>query len=291
MKMRMIITALAVFSMLHLHLSATNEVDIRFAPNTYDNSTNTLYVDIQLRTQANQLVLAGQNYRIYYDASVLSLNDSQSKLLLPTENYSDVTFHTVKEGIDARGAGSLDFDKNLGFANFSIDLINQEFGGIILNADDEWYSIATLQFKIVNQDQEFNLVWGREDKSESYATAYVEMAEWLAPRKIKSLRINEYVDFNSEATPEDESFELLEMSFGPNPSRDMVKLAFSQEVEADSEIVIRDVTGKEVSTIRLTETSNQAVINISSLPQGNYVLELRSKQRGTKLIVDKLIKM
>lgn len=291
MKMRMITTALAVFTLLQVNLFATNGVDIRFATNTYDNASHTLYVDIQVRTQGNQLVLAGQNYRIYYDASALSLKEDNSKLLLPVEKYSSVNFHTVKEGIDARGAGQLDFDENLGFANFSIDLINQKEGGLLIEANDHWYSVATLEFKVLDLDESIDLIWGRENKSESYATAYVEMAEWLAPKKIKSLRINEYVDFNAEASSKNESLDLIQMSFGPNPSRDIVKLTFTQEVEANSEIVIRDVVGREVLSSRINESTSQAKINISSIPQGNYIIELRSKMAGTIIVAENLVKM
>jgi len=54
---------------------ATSIVDVRLSQQSYDKSQEALYVNIEVRVDnAEQLILAGQNYRIYYPSETLSLN-------------------------------------------------------------------------------------------------------------------------------------------------------------------------------------------------------------------------
>jgi hypothetical protein len=289
MKMRMTATIVAL-TFMQISLFASNGVDIRFTPASYDNSSHTLYVDIQVRAQDNQLVLAGQNYRIYYNSEALTLNKDKAKLQLPSEKYSELKFHSLQENIDARGAGTLQFDKNLGFANFSVDLKDQEFGGISLSSLGEWHSVATLEFKVNREENDYQLVWGREEISQDYATAYVEMAEWIAPKKIRSLNINEYGDYSSISNNNEIELTATSMTFLPNPSQDFVQISFDQQLINSSQVIVRDLAGRQLLLQYVDALVDKVVLDISEIPSGNYIVEVRSKNQ-TLIVSENLVKM
>lgn len=266
-----------VFTLIASSLLANNGILIRFSPASYDAASRTLHVDIQVKAEDHQINLAGQNYRIFYNSASLSLQKDKSKLLLPGDKYSDLKFLDCQEGIKASGAGKINFDNNLGFINFSIDLSDNKAGGIILSAQKEWKSVATLRFKVTDETAVSSFIWGRDGVSHDYATAFVEMAEWLGPRNISALDIKEYNDLNYQLTT-DKTFVTnnLNLSFAPNPAIDVIKLDFGQELSDFASITIKDYIGREVLKCGVSATSKTAFVDISALSAGNYIIEVQS---------------
>ncbi len=277
MKLRTSLTTIVVAFLLCCNgLYSNNGVDVRFSAPIIDHSTQTAFVDIQVKSEYKALSLAGQNYRIYYNTEMLSLNTDKTELNLPADKYTPIAFHSTIEGIDATGAGALSFDDNLGFANFSIDLTDQVNGGIIVSDGDDWITVATLGFDMTSDADELYLVWGREEMSEDYATAYVEMAEWVAPKKIQSLLVNEYTDLSYSKDNELSAIELVSFDFGPNPTSEYVNIRFDKALSADAEIRFIDMKGVVSKRIDIDAGTPKLQVNITDMVAGNYVIEIDS---------------
>ena len=264
------------YLMLISGVQANNAIDIRFSTPIIDQNTQTAYVNIQLKSTDDALVLAGQNYRIFYNTDVLTLNEELSDTKLPVGKYTDILFTNTVENVKASGIGALDFDDNMGFSNFSIDLLDQVDGGVTINAGDEWTTVATLNFTITDDIDDMQLVWGREDRSEEYATAFVEMAEWVSPRKIASLNVNEYhdLDFTYEGA---EELDIMTFEFGPNPTTEFVNISFGQPLTSNAELRFINMKGQVSKRVDLDAGSTNTQVFMTDVPAGNYVIEVKDE--------------
>jgi hypothetical protein len=257
-------------------VQANNAIDIRFSTPIIDQNTNTAYVNIQLKSTDDALVLAGQNYRIFYNTDVLTLNEELSNTNLPQGKYTDIIFTNTIENVKAAGVGSLEFDDNMGFSNFSIDLLDQVDGGVTVSSGDEWTTVATLNFSITADIDDMQLVWGRQDRSEDYATAFVEMAEWVSPKKIASLDINEYHDL--EFTYEEaEALDIVSFEFGPNPTTEFVNISFGQALQSNAELRFINMKGQVSKRVDIDAGSTNTQIFMTDVPAGNYIIEVKDE--------------
>ena len=195
---------------------------------------------------------------------------------MPVGKYTDILFTNTVENVKASGIGALDFDDNMGFSNFSIDLLDQVDGGVTINAGDEWTTVATLNFTITDDIDDMQLVWGREDRSEEYATAFVEMAEWVSPRKIASLNVNEYhdLDFTYEGA---EELDIMTFEFGPNPTTEFVNISFGQPLTSNAELRFINMKGQVSKRVDLDAGSTNTQVFMTDVPAGNYVIEVKDE--------------
>ncbi|MEZ4910149.1 MAG: Ig-like domain-containing protein [Saprospiraceae bacterium] len=158
---------------------AQNQYDIRFLLTDVDCDAKTACYDVQLRASSGTYGLAGQNYRIFYDASKADYVSGFKKL---DSKYGN--FDLVQDvSADATGYGTLPFESTLGFLNYAIDLNDVETGGATLTS--EWLSTSNLCFNILTDDMSssdacVDLVWGRDNLTNGYATAFVEVSEWVS---------------------------------------------------------------------------------------------------------------
>lgn len=164
-------------------VNAQSDYDIRLTLDTVDCINKTACYNVELRS-ANGITwgLAGQNYRIYYDASLAAWQSGISTLGSSYQNFSLVQ---NVQGQDASVTGSnLAFESTLSFLNYTMDLNNPSTGGISLPADGSW--ITTSQLCFVLQEGLFNdpstcleIVWARDGHTDAYATSFVEVSEWV----------------------------------------------------------------------------------------------------------------
>lgn len=264
------------YLMLISGVQANNAIDIRFSTPIIDQNTQTAYVNIQLKSADDALVLAGQNYRIFYNTDVLTLNEELSDTKLPQGKYTDIIFTNTVENVKAAGIGALEFDDNMGFSNFSIDLLDQADGGVTISSGDEWTTVATLNFKITADIDDMQVVWGRQDRSEEYATAFVEMAEWVSPKKIVSLDINEYhdLDFTYEGA---EELDIMTFEFGPNPTSEFVNITFGQALTSNAELRFINMKGQVSKRVDLDAGATATQIFMTDVPAGNYIIEVKDE--------------
>lgn len=282
-------TAIIVVLFVSFSAHATSIVDVRLSQQDYDKSSSSLYVNIEVRVDnAEQLILAGQNYRIYYPTETLSLNKKGSKSQLSPEKYTDLKWASVLENVSAQGEGLIKFDKNLGFANFSLELIDNKEGGEKLTEDGGWMTIATLKFDVIDNFDEVSMLWGRESLSADYATAFVEIAEWTAPLVTKQVEIDEYIDFNLEINQLSLDGSSYDLSVGPNPAIDFVEFRTDKALDSDASVIIRDISGKLIRTETLRKGSKHYSIDVTSLVSSTYMMEL-TDDAGSLLHTQKIV--
>lgn len=164
---------------------AIQQFDVRFQLEGVDCQAQEACYLVQVRSASGEnWNLAGQNYRIYYDGSKASYITGSGVSLLPPSRYSAVLLTTDIQNQDATAfPGNLPFEENLSFLNYSIDLMNLSIGGINLTGDGEWMTTSMLCFSVPqsvldNPNECLNLVWARMGRTDSYATAFVEISEW-----------------------------------------------------------------------------------------------------------------
>ncbi len=282
-----LVLALAIVGLSYVQASGT--VDVRLTHNSINKIDNALYVDIDVRVEnQDRLNLAGQNYRIYYPTSILSLNETDSKSQLSPEKYSKLQFSSILENVEARGQGAIIFDDDLGFANFSVELLDNENGGARLTSQDGWVTIATLKFDILEEIKDVSMVWGRVGMSETYATAFVEIAAWDAPLHTSPVIIDEYIDFNLSISSLSLEGTTYDITIGPNPSSDFLEIRANKDLRSNTNVSIRDLSGKLAKKEQLTKGSSLYSIDVSMLQSASYILDI-ADQSGKSLFTQKIV--
>lgn len=184
-------------------LFGLQEYDIRFKLDNLDCQTGQVCYLIQLRSSDGQgWNLAGQNYRIYYDASKASYRSESGLSLLPSNQYSSVLLTADIQNVNASAfGGQLPFESTLSFLNFSIDLMNLSNGGINLPASGEWVNTSQLCFDVTqevldNPSECLNIIWARTGLTDEYATAFVEVSQWLSANSTTEAIASVYDDLD-----------------------------------------------------------------------------------------------
>lgn len=139
--------------------------------------------NVQLRNiDGSDWDLAGQNYRLYYDASLAAFQSGTSTL---TGDYQSFTLIQDAQDVDASATGSnLNFEGTLGFLNYTMDLTNVTNGGISLPADSSWVTTSQLCFTLEdtllnNPSTCLEAIWARDTLTAAYATSFVEVSQWI----------------------------------------------------------------------------------------------------------------
>lgn len=267
-----------LFAALLTTFAFAGDVQIRFNNTEFD--TDKMYVDVEIKSENGTFILGSQNLRTYYNTDALSLNDGLSKSTLSREMYSELNVVSKFEKINADDVNQLAFDNDLGFANFTIELDDMVNGGVSVNG--EWTKVAVLVFNVIDADKTANLVWAREGNSDAYATAFVEMAEWVSPNRIVTKNVEEFHDLSDNIELNIGSEE-LSIEIGPNPTTDYVMI---NQNKIDTDLVIVDLKGHVVKEIRLTE--GQTRIDLQSLSSGSYVFYVND---GVNKVAEKIMKI
>jgi len=273
------IISLAFALLLMAQLSA-NDVELRFTPVHHDLATNELHVDIELRLSQNgHIVLAGQNYRFYYDSEVMQLKDEDIVSNLSSELFSAVMLDDHLVGIEADHVNQLDFDDNFGFVNFSIEMDNVDFGGLRLSKQDGWVAIASLKFELLEDSQQYDVVWGRRGKSDLYATAFVELSQWIGEVRLDRVDISHYGDLSYSPESADLASEVA-VEIGPNPTSDYINIELEESTDERVSISIRDLSGREVRTATIDRGDANTTIQLSDLNAAPYALIVVKAGKG-----------
>lgn len=274
--MRLIATLLFTLT---VSLAFATEVEIKFEQ--VQVTDNKLYVDVEVRSQSDEFILAGQNLRAYFDTSVLAFDKSNSKSQLNNDIYSPLNIITHRENIDASRVGQLDFDKNLGFINMTIDLMDVTNGGTAIS--DEWVTIATLAFDIKKKNATADIVWARLGAGDAYATAFVQISEWRNYNTIVKTDVIEHTDLSYVPSKKKYTKSEGEITVGPNPTQDYIEV--KQESQT-GEILLIDMNGAVVVEQAIKSRSTR--IDMTNLSAGNYVIYISN---GTETKSEKIVKI
>jgi len=158
---------------------------IRLTFDTLDCINKTACFNVQLRTEdSNGWGLAGQNYRIYYDAALASWQSGTSTLGTAYQGFQLI--QDIQD-VDASATNSnLSFEDTLGFLNYTMDLNDPSIGGTNLPADGSWLTTSQLCFTLEdalldNSSTCLEAIWARDTLTAKYATSFVEVSEWIEP--------------------------------------------------------------------------------------------------------------
>lgn len=282
-------TILCIVFALIGHVSyAIEDVSVRLSPSFYDPSSGSIYVDVEIRYDGmGNFRLADQNIRLFYDADQLHLQKDYSRSDLPQDLYSNIKWYEVMENLSADHVNQLRFDDELGFINFSIDLEQDTRGGITLARDHSWQRIAVLNFKVEDASALSQIVWSTPEVTDKYATAFVEVMEWVAPNRTRKTDITNYIDalFSAE-----EDASSMDISVYPNPAESFITITFEKELASMALVSVMDVTGRKVLEVKKKAGATYAEFDVSSLSAGSYHVEIKDLLSDRVVANEQLIK-
>ncbi len=264
--------ALALVLLCTSMLYGSSEIELRITPEHHDVQNHFVYAAVEIAVSNDtEVVLADQNYRLYYDSELLSLDRAESFSDLPMDKYSDLEVLELFEGIKANHVKQLAFDQSLGFVNFKIDLLDNSNGGIALHKGDGWQKVAVLKFEIKNDEVPAQMVWSRPQVTDQYATAFVELMEWVSPNQTAPLEVKKYAD---AVVKKEEITAPIYINVGPNPTLDFVKIEYSETMQASTLVRISDTNGRILVNKTMPSGTQKTTLNISSLPASIYTVEI-----------------
>ena len=283
MRMKTILLAVA---MLWLNVTfAEKEIEIRISPEFINRDNQTLYAAVEILAADHEtIVLADQNYRLYYNSATMSLDQDDSYSDLPTDKYGQLEIIESIEGA-ASNNGQLSFDANFGFVNFKIDLIDDNNGGVRMANNDGWQKVAVLKFHIKNIDENGELVWSRPQVTDHYATAFVEITEWIAPFETNALNVTEYRDGMVHL---EEITAPIHIAVGPNPTADFINLEFDMALNDAVQILVTDVAGRTWVNDVIPVGTKKATVDISALNATMYMVEILDIQNAQRIQLERI---
>ena len=214
--------------------------------------------DISLKTSDNNTVhLAGQNYRLFYDASKLNFTEEAS--------YSH---------LDPRSYGALDIlnteTKGIGFLSLSIAGRKLTDKSIFLDKENLWTKTLYVCFDRETETG-YDLTWANEGKTGAYATAEVTMSEWVDKDHHQVLDINIFEDFHSLKQTSTSSNN-INLKVYPNPMIDYVNIEFDKIIEPEV-LIIKDIIGREVVYDNVSGKQNLSY-DLVNWPDGTYTIDV-----------------
>jgi hypothetical protein len=62
----------------------------------------------------------------------------------------------------------------------------------------------------------------------------------------------------------------------PNPAADVINIATTEKLDANSMITVYDIMGKVITNITWETSTTTARVDVSALPQGSYIVEVKT---------------
>lgn len=257
-------------------VAGSDAIDLRLSVARYDANASKVYVNVEVRyNEAGELSLGSQNYRFYYDSETLDLRSEETTQRL-SNNYGQITFEESHKGLNVDEVNQLSFDDNLGFANFSIPLINNKEGGKVLSKQASWVSVATLVFDVLKTSASYEVVWGRDGVTDLYATAFVQVGAWRSQRVEETIAVNLFEDLSIAQSGLDALGSKMKVSVGPNPTVDFVTVNLENSLSEDAQLIVTDYSGRVMMNQMMVAGATSSTIQLGNMTSGAYILQLRN---------------
>lgn len=176
------------------------QVSLRLDP-IINGIPNQLKANVYLVNEGNEnITLAGQNYRLYYNSKFAKFNGDLVTFLPDSYTKLKTVQHFYDQ--DASGYGKVNFEKNLGFINLACDYNLEHKNPLILKPESD-ILVFSLTFEVFDISN-FEIIWAEHGITHGYATAFNELAQVEADT-LKSLEISELIINNGF----NQSFELV----------------------------------------------------------------------------------
>lgn len=268
--MKMILSSVLCLFM-SFALQAQKSVDLKIT--LAQNVGSTSCYDLQLKTSDNKSVfLAGQNYRLFYDASKLNFLKEASFSHLDPRSYSALdVLNTETRGI--------------GFLSLSVAGRKLTDKTILLGDEGSWSKTLHVCFERETQ-AEYDLTWAIDNKTGAYATAEVTMSEWVDKdhHQVLDIRILEDYHSNKKTVANSDG---IQLKVFPNPMVDYVNIEFD-ELEEPDVIIIKDIIGREVVYDNISGKQNLSY-DLINWPDGTYTIDVLD-HNSERIYSQKIIK-
>lgn len=240
---------------------------------------------IQLKNKSSKSVgLAGQNYRLYYNSDAIILDEKQIQSFLPS-SYTSINLIQHAYDVNATGFGVLPFESHLGFINLATDYMMSS-GKPVTIGSSETVDIARLCFNVTDETKDADLTWAREDLTQTYATAFVEIAS-VQNNRLKKMHIDDLL-VNGIKTSSWQKESVANLDFFPNPFKDKLEIKFNYALTENAELEIFDIFGKLLHTISLDAGADRVSLNGDDYQAGALVIKI--KQQNGDISTFKAIK-
>ena len=237
-----------------------HDVELRFTENRVEGDL--LFIDIDIKATNYNFNLADHSIRAYYDHAALELIEISSQL--PEAKYGNPAIEQMfTDGHDIQ-LGALPFEDHMGFINMSVQLDDSQQGGVDITT--EWTTVHTATFKIIDDSRTAHIVWANEAKTAEFATAFVEVAEWVNADEIIAKRAFDLVNFQEDINRVVEEEVTFEVTIGPNPTSNVANIY--QDMDGALLSVI-NMSGSVV--IERTLEQGTTAVNVDALSSGSYI--------------------
>ena len=253
-----------------LSLTGQKNVDLKLK-SSHSDATKNCYDILLSSPDGHDIHLAGQNYRLFYDADNLKFLTEEITHNLDPKAYADVDLLVSEEDI--------------GFVSMSIDSRQLVDAGITLPKTGAWINTMNICFKRLN-DRDYDITWANQRKTFSFATAEVAMSEWLNEGKQQILIPNEIHDFSSIEQNLIETAQQT-ISVYPNPVVQHVNVTF--EAPYSGEVLVKDIIGRHVVADQISDETFLEY-DLSAWPEGGYTVMILN-QDGALVRSQALVKI
>ncbi len=270
--MKNLLFIIALLSTCLTSLNAQKKADVKLSQ--IPDKQGLACFDIELRSKNGDFInLAGQNYRIFYNADVLGFSEKYVNSLLDKRAYSRLDIHN-------------DIHKNIGFVSISTD--GREFSDktVKLNREGHWEKVMDICFERKEKGH-YELTWAHMDKTSHIATAEIALSEWIDKRTQNVVFPNDLIDYSSKEDLKQEESNIDVMVY-PNPVADYINISIKSHGEA-TQVIIADVIGREVA-YEYIEGKTSLRYDIINWMDGLYTVEFFNND-GRRIHTQKLVKI
>ncbi len=263
-----------------------SQVSVTFSEIEKESVKGIRCYNIVLEAQgSNPILLAGQNYRLYYNSDGVLMQENSIKSFLPANSYLPLKLVQHYFDMDASGFGVLPYENNLGFINIATDYNLTSSEPIVLKKGAP-FNVAEICFD-VKDDVSPQMTWAQDHLTHTYATAFVELAKLeekiLRPAPISSFNIV------TKNIPNTQVANVLDASVFPNPFSDKLTLQFNEPLPGDANVKVHDVFGNLVKVFAITKGSQELILDGKDLLNGAYILDVETNEQNSSKI--KVIKI
>lgn len=226
-------------------------------------------VHVMMKTEVDKgISLGSQNYRLFYNSEELSFSEDMISSSLTDDRYNSAT---VEEHIlfKSRGIQQLKFD-DVGFINFSILLLDVENGG--KHIDRQWHKIASISFTENGVFNPNDIVLAMPHSTNDYASAYVEMSEWINASETKPITLTIDKPYNM-TTVQNKIANDIDLMVGPNPTVDFVYVLAQERLAS---ISLYSLSGEKIQTNKID--SNESKMDLTGRSSGIYLIEIEDQE-------------
>jgi hypothetical protein len=263
-----------------------SQVSVTFSEIEKESVKGIRCYNIVLEAQgSNPILLAGQNYRLYYNSDGVLMQENSIKSFLPANSYLPLKLVQHYFDMDASGFGVLPYENNLGFINIATDYNLTSSEPIVLKKGAP-FNVAEICFD-VKDDVSPQMTWAQDHLTHTYATAFVELAKLedkiLRPAPISSFNIVTKNITNTQVA------NVLDASVFPNPFSDKLTLQFNEPLPRDANVKVHDVFRNLVKVFTITKGSQELILDGKDLLNGAYILDVETNEQNSSKI--KVIKI